>query len=644
MFKNKLTGQQIKKMVIGNTLIFLAVTIFSLIYKLIFGADNVLIAIATFIAMLMYLERDLTTNFFKNLLTFIFINLGTGIVVFISVHNFWLGIPLILIMFFIIGYITCNELRKPVYVPFILQFVFLYNFPVPTSKEWIRLLALLVGAILIMVPQLFFNRNRIQKNAAKIFIGLNGLMKQKLILISKNQDTKAIDTQIENLFRTLKTLIFGSREKSFFISNTGKAALNLLAGLEKLNNSISMNELKDFDFSFFSDHYFDNLSKLLSYKMKLNEFIELSNTFIDENINTLSKNKEGLKILNSLYIINDAVMNGKHHSITEIKDIPKNINFSLQFKKETKNVLGISYATRVAIGMTISWCVIHLMHSPIEEGVWMMFTIYSLVNPIYETAKYKTRDRMIATLLGAILTIILLSIFKTETSRMIVVLVFGYIMCYVKQYKYQIFFATICIIGMVAGTGNVFDYALTRVYMVILGLILAVILNTFVLKCDLKKLNTRLRRKFALAINEMFVTLGSIAKSKKLQDTIMDNFFLLAATIDKQLRDNYEVTLKEFKNELDPHSNILISDLYTLYLNLKLEINNEKYTTLVSDLMSRLSKSTETDEIEKEFNEILETNTPLNLKLAYSCILEIASYSHLLEDIYSKQNNMELAK
>ncbi|MGL4739716.1 MAG: FUSC family protein [Sarcina sp.] len=631
MFKNKFSKKQLSKIIISNTIVFLSVTIFSIIYKLIFGADNVLIAIATYIAMLMYLERDLTTNFFKNLFTFIFINIGTGLVVFFSVQNFWIGIPLLFIMFFVIGYITCSELRKPVYVPFILQFVFLYNFPVPASKEWIRLLALLVGAILIMIPQLFLNRNRIQKNSAKIFIGLNSLMKQKLVLNSQNQDISAIDAQIDGLFRTLKTLIFGSREKNFYISNTGKAALNLLAGLEKLNNSLSMNELENFDFSFFSDKYFDNLSKLLSRQLKLDEFITFSNAFINDNVEVLSKNKEGLKILNSLDIINYSLTNGRNHNMKKLKDISKNINFSLQFKKETKNVLGISYATRVALGMTISWCIIHFMHSPIEEGVWMMFTIYSLVNPIYETAKYKTRDRMISTLLGAIVTIILLSMFKTEVARMIIVLIFGYIMCYIKQYKYQIFFATICIIGMAAGTGDVFTFAITRVYMVIIGLIIAVILNAFVLKCDLKKLNTRLKTKFALAINEMFVTISSIAKTKNTNDTIIDNFFLLTATIDKQLEDNYTVTLQTFKNELNPHNNILISDLYTLYLNLKLEIHNDKYTALVSELMDKLSKSLEVDNIEKDFDQLLQTDTPLNVKLAYSCILEIATYSKLLE-------------
>ncbi|MGL5635089.1 MAG: FUSC family protein [Sarcina sp.] len=631
MFKNKLSKKQLSKLIISNTIVFIAVTIFATVYKILFGEENVLIAIATFIAMLMYLERDLTTNFFRNLFTFIFINIGTGFVVFFSTQNFWLGIPLIFIMFFIIGYLTCSELRKPVYVPFMLQFVFLYNFPVPASKEWLRLLALLVGAILIMIPQLLINRNRIQKNSAKIFIGLNSLMKQKLILNSQNQDITAVDAQINDLFRSLKTLIFGSREKNFYISNTGKAALNLLAGLEKLNNSLSMNELENFNFEFFSDGYFDNLSKLLSGKLKLDEFITCSETFINNNINVLSKNKEGLKILNSLYIINDSLINGRTHNMKNLKNISKNINFSLKFKKETKNVLGISYATRVAIGMTISWCVIHLMHSPIEEGVWMMFTIYSLVNPIYETAKYKTRDRMISTLLGAAVTIILLSIFKTETSRMIIILIAGYIMCYIKQYKYQIFVATICIIGMAAGTGNVFSFAITRVYMVIIGLILAVILNTFVLKCDLKKLNLRLKTKFALAINEMFVIISSIAKTKNINDNIIDNFFLVTATIDKQLKDNYDVTLQTFKNEINPHSNILISDLYTLYLNLKLEIHNDEYTTLISKLMNNLHNSLEIQDIEKEFNEILKTDTPLNIKLAYSCILEIAAYSKLLE-------------
>ncbi|MGL5615107.1 MAG: FUSC family protein [Sarcina sp.] len=69
----------------------------------------------------------------------------------------------------------------------------------------------------------------------------------------------------------------------------------------------------------------------------------------------------------------------------------------------------------------------------------MMFTIFSIVNPIYETAKYKTKDRVISTVLGVIATLILLSIFKGSVERTLVLLIVGYIMCYTKQYKFNIF-------------------------------------------------------------------------------------------------------------------------------------------------------------------------------------------------------------
>ncbi|MGL5615106.1 MAG: hypothetical protein ACRDD2_02585 [Sarcina sp.] len=166
-----------------------------------------------------------------------------GLVTFIGSYNLWIAIPLNFILIFVVGYITCSELRCPVYVPFMLQFIFLLGFPVPHRQEGMRLLALVFGAITIMIPQLLINRNRIQKNSVKIFLNLNSLIKEKVNLISKDQDSSVIDGQIHSIFRSLKFLIFDSREKRFFISKTGEASLSLLTALEKINVALSSKKL-----------------------------------------------------------------------------------------------------------------------------------------------------------------------------------------------------------------------------------------------------------------------------------------------------------------------------------------------------------------------------------------------------------------
>ncbi|MGL5615110.1 MAG: FUSC family protein [Sarcina sp.] len=637
MSKNNSKTSNLIKLIITNTIVFIFITIFASLFKLIFGDGNVLIAISTFIAMLMYLERDLTTNFFKNLFIFIFMNLGMGIVVFISCHNMWIGIPLNLIMFFIVGYITCSELRKPVYVPFILQFCFLYNTPVPDSQEWLRLLALIAGAFIIMIPQLLFNRNRIAKNSVKMFSGLNQLLKQKSIFICEDKDYSSLDQQIDGILRGLKFLIFGSREKKFYVSKDGEASLNLLAGLEKLNislTSISKEEFKKYNLSSFINNYLDSLNKVLIKEMKIKEFELLNNEFIENNKDFLYNTKSGLGLLNSFFLVLDSLIKSKAKKFVlkeDLKKLPDRVRFFTEFKKETKNSLGFSYAVRVSLGMAITCFIIQIFKIPIDQGIWLMFTIYSIVNPIYETAKYKTKDRIISTFLGAIVIIILLSIFKEGSQRTIILLILGYIMCYLKQYKTQIFFATMVVVTVATGTEPVTQFALSRILMVLAGLVIAITLNKFVLKCDLNKLNQRLKSKYANAISNMFYEIKFSAETKTAQGTKVKNFFLLCANIDKAIRDNYIVTKKDFKEEIHPHSNILVADLFTFYINLEKRITDKEYTEYVSHLMESFSLPTAQTLLENEFTKVINNNDSLSKKLACSELLEIYSISNCLE-------------
>lgn len=75
---------------------------------------------------------------------------------------------------------------------------------------------------------------------------------------------------------------------------------------------------------------------------------------------------------------------------------------------------------RMAITMTIGLFLIE--YFKLSEGRWILFTILSLTTPLYETSKHKIIYRIEATLIGAIIITVLFSIFKSEDSRLLIVM------------------------------------------------------------------------------------------------------------------------------------------------------------------------------------------------------------------------------
>ena len=161
----------IKKTIINNTITFAIVMFFVITFKSIFGEENTLIGVTTITATLMFLERDFTGSPLKNTLKFIGINLligiGTSLIV---ASNMWLGLIINFIVVFIFSYIFTYNLRQPLYIPFGLQYLFLLTTPVPTDRLDIRLLALIFGALIIMLVQLLFNKNKLATSGNKILV------------------------------------------------------------------------------------------------------------------------------------------------------------------------------------------------------------------------------------------------------------------------------------------------------------------------------------------------------------------------------------------------------------------------------------------------------------------------------------------
>ena len=62
------------------------------------------------------------------------------------------------------------------------------------------------------------------------------------------------------------------------------------------------------------------------------------------------------------------------------------------------NSLRFSYAFRLAIGITVTSFIVDYFN--IQEGRWIVYTVNSLIQPFYEKYEEKTKDRIIATVIG----------------------------------------------------------------------------------------------------------------------------------------------------------------------------------------------------------------------------------------------------
>lgn len=135
----------------------------------VFGKENSLIGVTIIIAMLMYLERDLTVHPWRNFFMLLGINLLQGIFGYLSAMNLWLGIPLNFIAMFCVGYFFTYSVKKSLYIIFGFQYLFILSTPVLTSDLPLRLLALASGAAIVMIVQLIANKDKLCESRKKTF-------------------------------------------------------------------------------------------------------------------------------------------------------------------------------------------------------------------------------------------------------------------------------------------------------------------------------------------------------------------------------------------------------------------------------------------------------------------------------------------
>ncbi|MEG1001870.1 MAG: FUSC family protein [Clostridium sp.] len=153
-----------KKILFEKLVLILFIIGFVNVYVAIFGNENILIGVTVITGSLMFLKMDLGYNIKETVLLVIGLVTYIGFIASLNNINILLGFIINVISIFFIMYLTTENVETKAFLPFILMFVFVEGNSVNTSKLFIRLIASLVGGIIIALVLYLTRKNKEIKN------------------------------------------------------------------------------------------------------------------------------------------------------------------------------------------------------------------------------------------------------------------------------------------------------------------------------------------------------------------------------------------------------------------------------------------------------------------------------------------------
>lgn len=534
-----------KKMIISNTILFAGIIGFILVFAAVFGGENMLIGVSTITAMLMLLERDLTSHPFGNTFKFVALNLFIGIAAFLTGFNIWLAIPINFIAMFVVSYSLMFNLKNPLYLPFSLQYLFILATPVAIGQMPLRLASLVFGALAIMGVQMLVNRKKITKSGDKKTEVICTALIEKTELIKKGKNHETIDKQIASEINELRSIIYDKREENYYLTEEGRIKLNVSAALEKIN--VLLDDLSNKESE---QDILENVIYCLRLATDSLNNSEAMDELAESYSQMLSKYKGDqnhsllvLRMLNNIDFLKDSLielneLEKEHYNVVNnLEHIPKKFQrLRIREKKSHTNSIKLSYAVRIAVAISLSGFIVDYFE--IHEGRWMMFTVLSVIIPLYEQSTKKMRDRIFATVIGAVLVVAMFTIFHGNTMRMILLMTAGYLMSYVKVYRYNTILVTFSAIGAAALiTGATEILTMNRVLLVVAGVILALLINKFILPYHLDDANRDLQAMYQDTIHEMLTEAINQVRGTGSNHS-MKNLLLISTMIEDRLKLN----------------------------------------------------------------------------------------------------------
>ena len=142
-----------------------------------------------------------------------------------------------------------------------------------------------------------------------------------------------------------------------------------------------------------------------------------------------------------------------------------------------------AYAFRIGLITAITVFIVAFFN--LQEGRWIVYTVFSLTELYSENCIIRSKQRVQGTIFGAIIVLFLFIFIKDNSIRALIILIGGYLDSYTTNYRDKMICVTVSVIASTALINNTLYAAVNRIGYILIGTILALIVNQLVFKKQL---------------------------------------------------------------------------------------------------------------------------------------------------------------
>ena len=568
-----------KKKIITNTIMFFITTAIVILFAALFGGENILVGVQGTAAVLFLLNTDYSLNPIRNTIYFVLLEVGIGVATYIASLNPYLALIITFLVIFYIFYNFSFNTKKPLFLPFFLAYIYMLYDPVTMIQLPKRIIGLVVCGLAIMLLQILANKNKLKRESiSKLNSSLETIDKQiKLSSSDSEEKLKLNKDTASKLNELIEYFTYAINQNQSKVTIDLVKYLSIAQFLDSLN--IDLNRTNGFT------DIKSLLNVLDSIKLYINDKVAIDDV-LDTISSCKSKNSEIYPYL--LRLERELKETNADEVISNYSRNEFLKQFNLKNDIQRKSVR-FTFAFRGALLMSIGVFLVALFN--IENGKWIIFTLGAINQPYLDKATVKLRDRIIGTIGGVAIFLVVYSIVTGDSARMSLLLIVGYAMNYITKYTYSVVCITLFALGSISVGANIPYIATQRLIFILIGCIIAIIADKLIFPTYAYKY-TQVAINKATANNEEIVNLLSQKDisvevfNKKVRPLIIKNrWFNKYIAYNNIMLDSKDI------DEYINNQNIFINDVISFNSLLYTTDNNINLEQVISNNFSSIENN-----------------------------------------------------
>ncbi|MFQ7359712.1 MAG: FUSC family protein [Clostridium perfringens] len=544
------------------------------LYKTIFGVENTVIGLIIAMASYAFLRLDLTSYPIYKSMIFLILNLFLAISAYISAINSFVGLIINFLILFTVSFIYTTEFKNVISYIFLLLYVYMWEYPISLDELPRRLVAMGVGAFIIIGIHILFNRRNFRRNSNNIIIrSIRNIQKEICHIINESYREKE-NIYIDSELRKLLILIEGRNNNKFIENHKDDIYFNIVLILERINSIINKvgkvnNKSKDIiDYLNSLNHDLENITLFLERKVEfineekddlskpstINNFTEKEYAFLEECtelIRLLEKN------INNLY----EYSRKKPRKRIKVKFNLKELligNSSLKMKH-----LRVAYSLKLAIAVSLIMFIVDLFKIP--QGRWIVTSVYVVIQPYEEETLTKAIKRFKGTIIGVIIYISIFTFFPHIIPLELLLLILMFFYFVQKDYDKKVVCTALMTLSFGLSRSTVGSLAFYRFLFVIIGIAIALGVNKIIFPQSVKNSIYDLKERYLELTNKLLYELKSILYEEKYNENTV-KLLLDCNLIESKLMENKLIAENLELKDLVYKQSIILSKIRCLVL------------------------------------------------------------------------------